>query len=92
MESDQIDVLAFAVLRNLEKIQHAKETRRARQRRSDIRETNGLDGIDFDLAVLHRIPPAHFDVGTHPYSHAASDLAATNSFAQPFGENHIGIM
>ena len=88
MEPDQIDVLAFSVLRDFEEVEHTKETRRTCQLWSDIRETDRLDRINFDLTVFHAIPCAHLDVGMHPYPDAASDFAAANSLAQALGEDH----
>lgn len=43
VESDQIDVLAFTVFRDLEQIDEPEKTRLARQLGSDIRKPNGLD-------------------------------------------------
>ena len=88
MEPDQIDILAFSVLRNFEEIEHAEETRCARQLWSDIYETDLLDRINLDFTLFHSIPPAHLDVRTLPYSDAASDFAAPNSVAEALGEDH----
>ena len=88
MEPDQIDVLAFTMLRDFEEVEDAKETGLARQHRSDIRKTDRLDRIDFDLALVHAVPSTGLDVGMHPYPDAASDFSPTNSLAQAFGENH----
>ena len=88
VEPYQIDVLAFAVLRHLEKIDDTQETRLARQLPSDIRKTYWLDRVHLDLTLFHPVPVADFDVGPHPYSDAASDFAATNSLAKTLGEYH----
>jgi hypothetical protein len=88
MEPDQIDILAFAVLRNLKQIDDAKETRLARQLRSDIRKTDGLDRVHLDLTFFHTVAGAHFDVRAHPYSDTARDFSATNALAKPLGEHH----
>src|SRR6266699_6153404 len=58
VKPDQINISAFAVISNLEKIDHPKETRLSRQLGRNIRKTDRLDGIYFDLAFLHPIPPA----------------------------------
>ena len=69
------------MLRNLEQIDDTKETRFASQLWSDIRKTDRLDRIHFDLAFFHPVAVAHLDVGTRPYADAASDFSATNSLA-----------
>ena len=81
MEPNQIDIFAFAVLRDLKQIEHPQETRLSRQLWSDIRETYRRDRIYLDLTLFHAIPGAHFDVGTRPYPDAARDFSAANSFA-----------
>src|ERR1035441_4396136 len=88
VKPNQIDVLAFTVLRHLEQIHDAQETRLARQLPSDIRKTDWLDRIHLDLTFVHPVPVAHFDVGPRPYSDAASDFTATNSVAKALGEDH----
>ena len=88
MEPDQIDVLASTMLRDFEEIQDSKETRLAGQFRSDIREADLRDRIDFDLTLVHTVPRAHLDVWTHPYPDAASNFPSANPFAQALGKNH----
>jgi len=79
VEPNQINVLALAVLRDFEEIEDAKKTRGQRELRSDIGETDRLDGIDFDLAFVHRVAPADFHVRPRPYADAARDFSPTNS-------------
>jgi hypothetical protein len=88
VEPNKIDIFAFTVLGNLEQIDDPKETRLPRELRSDIRKTDRLDRIHLDLAFFHRVPGAHSDVGTHPYSDTACDFSAANSLAKPLGEHH----
>jgi hypothetical protein len=88
VEPDEIDVLAFAVLRDFQQIEDAEKTGRLGKLRSDVREADGLDGIDFDLAIVHAVTRADFDVRPRPDPNAARDFAATNSFTEPFGKNH----
>ena len=90
MEANQIDILAFAVLRYFKQIEDAEETGFQRQLWSDVRKTYRCDRIHFDLAFVHRIPAADFDVGTRPDSNAASYFSATNPLAQTLGEDHEG--
>ena len=88
MESDQIDVFAPAVLRDLEEVHHTLEARRSSQLGRDIGETDGQDRIYLDLTLFHAVAMADLYVRTHPYSDAASDVAATNSVAQALREDH----
>jgi len=88
VEPNQINVLAFTVLGNLEQIDETQETRLARQLWSDIRKTDRRDRIHLDLTFLHPVPVTHFDVGTLPYSDTASDLSAAHSLAKTLGERH----
>jgi hypothetical protein len=81
-------MVTLPVLRHLQQINQAKEARLSRQLWSNIRETDRLNRIDLDLNLFHSIPRAHFDTRPRPDSHTARNLAAPNSFAQPFGKNH----
>ena len=82
MKTDQIDVFPPTVLGHLKEIQDAQKTRSLRQLWSDIRKTNLLDRIDFDLAGLVKpIPAANLDVRTHPYTHADRDVTPPNSLS-----------
>ena len=88
MKPNQIDILAFTVLRHLEQIDETQETRLSCQLWSNIRKTDRLDRIHFDLTFFHTVPRTHFHARLHPYSDTASDFSATNSFAKTFGEDH----
>ena len=88
MEPDQIDILASAVLGDLQQIDDAQETRFSRQLPSDIRKPDRRDRIHLDFTFFHRIPATYPDMGTLPYSDTASDIPATDSFAKPLGERH----
>src|ERR1700730_16596944 len=81
VEPDQIDILPFTVLGNLEQINETQETGLARQLWSDVRKPNRRDRVHFDLTRVHAVPGAHFDMRTRPYSNTTSDFAATNSTA-----------
>ena len=82
MEADQVDVLAATVFRHFEKVENTEETRSNRQRRSNVRKTDGLYGIDLDLTVLvHRITATNLDMRTQPDPHAAGDVAVADSFS-----------
>jgi hypothetical protein len=92
MEPNQIDILAFTVLRDLEKIYDAQETGLSRQLWSDVQKTDRLNGIHFNLTFVHTVPGAHGDVGASPDSDAASDFSATNAIAKALAEDHDGIL
>lgn len=92
MEANQINIFAFTVLGNLEQIDDAKEARLSRQLRSDIRETDRRDRIDFNLTFFHAVPGSHFHMGAHPYSDTASDFSATDSLTKPLSEHHEEII
>ncbi len=92
MKSNQINILAFTVLGNLEQIDQAQETRLARQLRSNIWKPNGSYRIYFYLTLVHAVPAAHFDMGARPYSNAACNFAAANTVAEPLGEHHEEIL
>jgi len=88
VEPDQIDVLALAVLRDLEEVDHPLETRLPREVWRDVFEADRQDRIHLDLTLFHAVAVADLDVGTHPYADAARDFAAPNSLAQALGEDH----
>jgi len=88
VEPNQIDILAFTVLRDFKQIEDTQETRLSRQLWSDIRKTDWGDRIHLDLTLFHTVPGTHFDVGLRPYPDAASNFSATNSLAQTLGEDH----
>src|SRR4051812_1508700 len=88
MEADQIEVPAFAVIGDLEQIHHAEKAGLARQHRSNIRQTDRLDGVHFDLAFFHRIAASHFDARVHPHADATGDVSTANALAEPLGEHH----
>lgn len=84
MEPDEVDVFTFSVFRNLEQVDDAEEARRARQLRSDIEEADRFNGIDFDLAFLHRVAVANLHVKTGPDADATGDFAVPDPLAQTF--------
>jgi hypothetical protein len=76
------------MFRDLQQIQNAKESRLARQLRSNIWKPYWFNRIDLNLAFLHTVSRAYSDTGTHPDAHTASDFSATYSLAKPFSERH----
>lgn len=92
MKSDQVDILASAVFRNLEQVYQTVEAGLTRELRGNMRKPDGLNGIDFDLAFVHRIAAADPDARTHPDANAAGDVAAPHAVAKTFREDHRGIL
>lgn len=92
MEPDQINILALTVLRDLQEIDHTEETRLSRQLRGNVRKTDRLDGIHFDLSFFHRVSGAYSDMWTGPDPDTARDFSAPNSLPQPLGEHHQAIL
>jgi hypothetical protein len=88
VESNQVNVLALSVLRDLQQIDDAQETRLSRQLWSNLKKANRLDGIYLDLTFLHAVAGAHLCVRTRPDSDAACDFATTYSLAKTLGEYH----
>ena len=82
LKADEVDVFAFSVLRDLEQIEHAEETRSLRQRRGDIRKTDLLDGVHLDFTVLiEGIAPSNLHMRPLPDSNADSDVSISDTFS-----------
>lgn len=88
VEADEIDVVAFAVFGDFKQVEHAEESGLAREFRSDVGESDGFNGVDFDFALFHAIAGADADAGLSPYSDAHGDFAAPHSFAEAPGKYH----
>ena len=88
MESNQIDVLALAVFRDLEEIGHTFKTRTSCQVWRDVGQTDRLNRIHFDLTLVHAVAPPDLDVGIRPYPNTDGDGASPYAFSEPPGENH----
>lgn len=88
MESNQIDVFAPAVFRDLEELGHIFETRTSCQAWRDVGHTDRPNRIHFDLTLIHAVTPARLDVGTCPYSNTAGNSASAHSLSELLGEDH----
>src|SRR5258708_28052973 len=88
MEPPQINLLASTVLRHLQQIQHAQESRFACQLRSNVRKPDRLNRIDLDRAFSHPVARTNSHVRAKPEPHAAGDLPSPNALAQPLREHH----
>ena len=76
------------MLGHFEEIDEAQETGLSSQLRRNVGKTDGLDGVDFDLAFFHAVTRAGFDVRAGPEADTASDLAAADALAEALGELH----
>jgi hypothetical protein len=76
------------MFRHFEQVQNAKESRLARQFRSNVWKPYRFNRIDLNLAFLHTVPHAYSDAGTRPDSHTTSDFSPTYSLAKSFSERH----
>ena len=92
MEPDQINILALTVLRHVQKIDDTKETRFPRQLWSNIRETDRLDGINFDFALFNGVSGTDLDMWAGPDSDTARNFSPSNSLAKTPGEYHEEIL
>jgi hypothetical protein len=88
VEANQVDLFAAAVFGYFQQVEDAEESGFARELGSDVREADGIDGVDFDFAFFHAIAPACFDAGSLPDADAAGDVSATNAIAETLREHH----
>jgi len=89
MKAHQVNVLAFAMLRNLKQIQHPKKSRRTCQLRRDIGKPDRLNRIHLDLTFLHTISASHAHTRTQPDADGTGNISAPHSIAKPFGKHHV---
>ena len=88
MEPDQIDVFTATMFRDLEKVVDIFETRSSRQVRGDVGHADRANRIHFDLAFIHGVATANFDVGILPDPDTAGDGASTHAFPEPLRKHH----
>ena len=88
MEADEVDPIAFAVLRYLQQVDDSEEAGFTCQLGRDVRQTDRLDGVNFDLALFHLIAGSSLDVGTRPDADAAGDFSTANALAEALCEHH----
>jgi hypothetical protein len=81
MKPDEVDIVATAVFRGPEQILHAEKSGFPSQVARDVSQPNGHDGVHDNLTVIHAIATSLFDVRPRPDTNAASNPAASNSFA-----------
>jgi hypothetical protein len=88
MKADQVNSPASTVVSHLEEIHNAKKPRLSRQLGSNVRKTDRLDGIYFDLAFFHPISAAAYPhMRTCPDAHTASDFSR-DAIPQTLGKHH----
>ena len=88
VKPDQINISDFAVMATLRRSTTPRKPDSSRQLGTNIRKTDRLGGIYFDLAFLHPIPPAYLHMRTCPDADAASDFSAENAIPQTLDERH----
>ena len=89
MKPDQVDVVAFAVLRDLEQVQYSEKSGLPRQLMSDVRQPDRLDREDLDFAIIHTVSAAHRDMRACPDSDGACDLSAADAIAESLRKHHV---
>jgi hypothetical protein len=78
----EIDVLAFTVFGNFQKIEDAKEPGGDGQLVRNVLKPDGFDRIHFDLPVIvDRVPSADFYMRAHPYPDTARDFTVPDARA-----------
>lgn len=88
VKTDQVDILTFAVLGDLEQVENAEEAGLAGYLRGDVGKANRVDRVDLDLSLFHAIARPYFYARLDPDADTAGDPPAANSFAKPLGEQH----
>jgi hypothetical protein len=88
VEADEVYLFAATVFGYFQQVEDAEESGFAREFGCDVRETDGLDGIDLDFAFFHAVASAFFDARSLPDSDAAGDVSATNAIAEPLCKHH----
>lgn len=78
MESDEINIVAFTMLGDLEQVDQPEESRLSCQLWSDLLKTDWLYRVHLDLAFFHSVTRTNSDVLTRPDSDAARDFSTSN--------------
>jgi len=92
MKPDQIHVLAAAMFGNSKQVFHALEPGLSSQIVGDVRDRDGIDRIHDDVAIVHSVAAADFDVRPRPDANAASDSFAADALAKGFHEHHAPLL
>lgn len=88
MEPYQVDVLASAMLRDLEQINDPEKSRLTSQSWSDVGKLNRLDRVHLNRTFLDAISTAYRYVRMHPDTDRTGDPPESNSLAKPFSKYH----
>src|SRR5437660_7222802 len=89
MEPDQVHVRAGTMLRGLEQVLHAVETRLPRQVIGDVADLDRYDRVHHDTSIVHGVTAARLDLGALPDPDAASDPPTPDALTKPFAEHHV---
>ena len=92
MKVDEEDVPPGTVLRDLKQIDSTLEPALSGQRSSDVPQPDRPYRSYHDVAVTHAIATSYFHVTALPDPHRAPNLAAADSVAELFRENHAGTL
>lgn len=87
-EPDQEHLAARPVLGDVEELLDRRKARLAGELAGDIRAPDLFDGLDDDMAVVHRVTAADFHVGVLPDADAAADAPAADALTKLPGKNH----
>jgi hypothetical protein len=88
MESNQIHLVAAAVFGHTQQVIDTLESGFTRQVVGDFVYRDRVYGIHHDVAVVHAVAAADFDMATRPDANAAFDAAALDAVAQAFRKHH----
>src|ERR1700733_5433114 len=88
VETDQINILSFAMLGDFEEIEDTEESRHTCQLGCNVGKPDQFDGVNFDLSLIHAVSTSPEHMGPDPEPDSASDLPSPHSLAQPVGECH----
>ena len=88
METNEINILASTVFRNVEQVDYVLEPAGSCEIRSDVAQCNRDDRIDFDFAALHAVSLTRPYVWPLPHADAGRDLTRSHAVAKILDEEH----
>jgi hypothetical protein len=88
MEPNQVDVVAAAVLCDLQQILHTFEPRLTGQIVGDVLHSYLRNRIDEDVSLVHRVTTTDLYMRPLPDANAALDSSVANCVSKSFSEHH----
>jgi hypothetical protein len=88
VEPNQVNLVAATMLRNVQQLFHAAETRLACKILRDVPESDRDNRINDYVPLVHTVSTARLDVRPLPDSDATPDSPASNPVAKVLGEHH----